>query len=133
TVNKVWYDADNQDGLRTDEVIIKLLADGEETGKTVTLSPENNWQDIFTDLDEYQDGQPIVYTVEEESIDGYVAEVSGNVDEGYIVQNTHKPELIDISGDKTWVDNDNQDSKRPEYITVHVMNGDKVVQTAKVT
>src|SRR5699024_3363409 len=69
TVNKVWYDADNQDGLRTDEVIIKLLADGEETGKTVTLSPENNWQDIFTDLDEYQDGQPIVYTVEEESID----------------------------------------------------------------
>ena len=133
TVNKVWYDADNQDGLRTDEVIIKLLADGEETGKTVTLSPENNWQDIFTDLDEYQDGQPIVYTVEEESIDGYVAEVSGNVDEGYIVQNTHKPELIDISGAKTWVDNDNQDSKRPEYITVHVMNGDKVVQTAKVT
>lgn len=40
---------------------------------------------------------------------------------------------ITISGKKTWKDNDNQDGKRPQSITVYLKNGDNVVGSAIVT
>ena len=39
--SKTWNDADNQDGKRPESITVSLLADGKETGKTVTLSVEN--------------------------------------------------------------------------------------------
>ena len=48
------------------QVTVKLLANGKETGRTVTLSLRNNFQDVFRGLpytDEH--GNVIVYTVEE--------------------------------------------------------------------
>src|SRR5699024_5594128 len=43
-VVKAWEDANNQDGIRPDSVTVKLLADGEETGKEEVLNGTNNWQ-----------------------------------------------------------------------------------------
>ena len=48
------------------QVTVKLLADGVDTGRTVTLNLKNNWNDVFAGLP-YTDenGRVIVYTIEE--------------------------------------------------------------------
>ena len=66
TVTKEWDDDNNSLNKRPDSVTVKLLKDGEETGKTLTLY-KDNWTGSFTDVP--ADG---VYTVSEEPVDGYM-------------------------------------------------------------
>lgn len=40
---------------------------------------------------------------------------------------------VTVSGEKTWVDYNNQENTRPESITVEVLNGSEVVDTIEVT
>ncbi|MCY7082333.1 Spy0128 family protein, partial [Streptococcus oralis] len=51
SVKKAWDDKDNQDGKRPASVTVKLLADGQDTGKTLELTEANGWAGSFTDLD----------------------------------------------------------------------------------
>ncbi len=124
-VTKAWVDENNQDGKRPESVTIKLLADDVDTGKTVTLSADNNWTDTFTELDIFKSGevgQRVVYTVEEVAVDGYdEPEIKGDAETGYIVTNCHTPETVDVSGSKTWDDANNQDGKRPASITINLL------------
>jgi LPXTG-motif cell wall-anchored protein len=91
-VTKAWKDNNNQDGKRPDAITIKLLADGEDTGKTLVLTATNNWTDTFTDLDEYKAGQKIVYTIEEVAVgNGYTSAVTGNAETGFTVTNSYTP------------------------------------------
>ena len=133
TVTKTWNDAGNQDGLRTGEITVKLLADGKDTGKTLTLSKENRWMGIFTDLDEYKDGQKIVYTVEEVSVKGYDSVITGDASTGFVITNSHTPEEISLSGSKTWDDAENQDGKRPDSITIRLYANGEQVKVVTVT
>lgn len=133
TVTKAWNDAGNQDGLRPAEITVKLLADGKDTGKTLTLSKENRWMGIFTDLDEYKDGQKIVYTVEEVSVKGYDSVITGDASTGFVITNSHTPEEIDLSGSKTWDDAENQDGKRPDSITIRLYANGEQVKVVTVT
>ena len=74
TVNKVWDDEDNRDGIRPDSVVIELLKNGNSLNpqQTVTLSEENGWSDGFYDLPINENGEEIVYTVRElTQIEGY--------------------------------------------------------------
>ena len=68
TVQKAWDYGDLTPGKLHEQaqVTIKLLADGRDTGRTVTLTLKNNWTDSFRGLP-YTDenGNVIVYTVEE--------------------------------------------------------------------
>ena len=122
TVEKVWADGDNQDGLRPGSVEVELLANGERTGIKVTLSAINDWCHSFTGLDKYADGKVIEYTVEElTKVEGY--EVSYKLDETtglYEVINTHTPATIAVPVNKVWVDNNNQDGLRPGSIEVEL-------------
>ena len=135
-VVKAWDDNNNQDGKRPQEVVVKLYADNVDTGKTVVLNSDNKWQASFTGLDEYKAGTKIVYTVAEAQVaDGYTADVEES-NGGYTIINSHIPEKIkEISGSKTWVDNDNEDRKRPESITIRLfadgIEKDSVVVTAE--
>ena len=70
-VTKEWNDQDNQDGKRAKQVIVHLYADGKDTGKTLTLSDDNQWISSFDDLNQYKDGKEIVYTVQEDEVKGY--------------------------------------------------------------
>lgn len=133
TVTKAWNDAGNQDGLRPAEITVKLLADGKDTGKTLTLSKENRWMGIFTDLDEYKDGQKIAYTVEEVSVKGYDSVITGDASTGFVITNSHTPEEIDLSGSKTWDDAENQDGKRPDSITIRLYANGEQVKVVTVT
>ena len=133
TVTKAWSDADNQDGLRPGEITVKLLADGKDTGKTLTLSKENRWMGIFTDLDEYAGGKKVVYTIEEISVKGYDSVITGDASTGFVITNSHTPAEIELSGSKTWDDADNQDGKRPESITIRLYANGEQVEVANIT
>ena len=134
TVTKVWKDAENQDGKRPQSITVSLLADGKATGKTVTLSADNNWTETVTDLDEKANGKEIAYTWTEENLpEGY--ELTGNTTDGKVttLTNEYAPETTSISGSKTWNDNDDQDGKRPESITVNLLAGETVIASQTVT
>ena len=100
-VTKLWEDNDDQDGLRPESVTVSLLADGLPTGQTLTLTAEEGWTGILTDLDEMADGHVIGYSIEETNVPGYISEVTGN-NTGYILTNRHEPELLTVDGRKEW-------------------------------
>ena len=135
TVVKYWNDNNNQDNIRPASVTVQLLADGEETNKTVELNAGNNWQASFTGLDEYKAGKKIGYTVDELTvIPGYSTEVTGNAKDGFVITNSHTPEKIEkIAGSKTWVDNDNEDGMRPKSITINLLADGVKVASQVVT
>lgn len=133
TVTKIWNDAENQDGKRPESITVSLLADGKETGKTVTLSVENNWKQTISDLPEKADGKAIEYTWTEETLpEGY--ELTDNSKNGTVttLTNTYAPETTSISGTKTWDDADNQDGKRPESIIVNLLANGEIVASQTV-
>ena len=127
-VNKEWVDNDDQDGYRPEEVIINLLANGTKV-QSEKLSQGNNWTYTFEELDVYQAGGEITYTITEDSVPEYTTEIEGNKTDGFVVTNTHTTEETTVSVEKVWDDNNDQDGKRPASITVNLMNEDKVVAT----
>src|SRR5699024_354864 len=121
TVNKVWDDADNQDGLRPTSVTVQLMADGEALGDAVELNAENAWAHSWTNLPVNASGTAIEYTVEETEVPvGY--EATQEVVEGVnVITNTHTPAVTDIPVSKVWDDANNQDGLRPESITANLL------------
>ena len=117
TGQKSWNDNDDQDGMRPASITVELLANGKATGKTSTTSAAQNWTYSFTGVDRYQDGKEIAYSVKEvDTPAGYTSQVAG-----LNITNSHQPETIDVSGTKTWNDNNDQDKIRPTTITVHLL------------
>ena len=113
--NKTWNDADNQDGIRPDSITINLLANGKVVD-TITVTAKNNWSFTFEDLDKYESGKEIVYSISEEAVDGYTATY-----DRFNVTNTHKPSKTEVSVNKVWNDADNQDGKRPASVTIKLL------------
>ena len=114
-------------GPKANSVTVHLLADGVDTGKTLTLDEAGNWTGTFSSLDKYKaDGTEIVYTVKEDDIANYTVAITGDATTGFTITNTNT-EKVSVSGTKTWNDNNNQDGKRPASITVNLLkNGTKV-------
>ncbi len=126
-VKKVWNDAENQDGKRPGSVTVKLLADGQDTGKTLELNKDNNWSGSFTDLDVNKAGKAIVYSVVEVTVTGYTSVVTGDAASGFTITNSYSPETVDVKATKNWDDANNQDGKRPTKITINLLaDGQKV-------
>ncbi len=128
TVNKVWNDSDNQDGIRPEEVTLKLKADGQEYTVKVVKSTDGKWNYTFTDLPKYSNGQEIVYTIEEVNIaKGYTVSYS---DDTLSIVNTHVPEVTEVNVSKVWDDADDNDGKRPGSVTVDLLaDGVKINET----
>jgi hypothetical protein len=123
---KTWNDNDDQDGIRPDSITVNLLADGTEVAEQKATA-ENGWKYSFDNLAKNKNGQPIVYTVTEDAVEGYSAESTG-----YDIVNSHTPDVTAVSGAKTWDDSDNQDGKRPEKITVRLLADGTEVNSAEV-
>ncbi|MBU5595497.1 Cna B-type domain-containing protein [Amphibacillus sp. MSJ-3] len=124
---KIWDDADDQDGIRPDSITVNLLANGQEIDKQVVTADED-WAYAFEDLPKFEAGEEIDYTVEEEAVEGY--EVTYD---GYDIINSYTPEVLDIEGSKTWDDADNQDGKRPESIIIRLLADGEEVNFVEVT
>ena len=120
-VTKKWI------GPKAGPVTVHLLADGTDTGKTLTLDETGNWTGTFDNLRKCKaDGTEIVYTVKEDDVTNYTGAVTGDAASGFTITNTNT-EKTSISGTKTWDDSNNQDGKRPSSITVNLLkNGTKV-------
>ncbi|NMA18345.1 MAG: Cna B-type domain-containing protein, partial [Clostridiaceae bacterium] len=119
---KTWDDADNQDGLRPTSITINLY---KKVGtadpvfvKSQEVTPNVNgvWTWTFANLAKYEGGKEIVYTITEDTVEGYSSKV-----DGYNVTNSYTPETVDISGSKTWSDSNDQDGVRPDSITIRLL------------
>ncbi len=95
SVSKVWDDKDNYDEIRPNSVTIILYANGDKVA-SVELSESNGWAYTWTKLDKKEAGVDIEYSVEEKEIEGYVAEITGNMKDGFVVTNTHYGEGGDV-------------------------------------
>ena len=113
---KTWDDANNQDGKRPTQITVNLLKNGTKfKSVTVKADPTGNWKYEFTNLDKYENGQEIKYTVEEEKVEGYETKV-----EGYNIKNSYTPEKTELKVTKTWDDENDKDKIRPASITVRL-------------
>ncbi len=150
TVEKVWDDAQNQDGIRPSNVEVVLngsdgssykatldgTADSVPTGSAATGYESAAWKATFINLPvKTSAGEDIAYTASETTTsvitgtDGpgtYAFAVTGSQENGFTVTNTHTPELTEATVKKVWDDADNQDGIRPETLTVTLSNGDSV-------
>lgn len=131
-VKKVWKDENNQDGKRPTSVTVKLLADGQDTGKTLELTEASGWAGSFKDLDADKGGTPIKYTVVEVTVAGYTSEITGDAASGFTITNSYSPETVDVKATKNWDDANNQDGKRPTKITINLLADGKKVDSKEI-
>jgi len=123
-VRKVWDDADNQDGIRPNEVEFKVMS-GDEVVHTGKLSESNDWTAEVAGLNTVDE-----YTVTElTEVEGY-SQVDYDMSDEYettedgkrkyicTITNKHVPETTTVNATVTWDDADNQDGKRPGAVTV---------------
>ena len=129
TVVKVWDDANDQDGMRPDELVVEL-----SNGTQVTLNVANSWTATVENLPAYANGALINYTWSEVNVpEGYSltsTSVNGTVT---TLTNSHVPGVNTISGSKTWVDNNNQDHQRPDSITIYLLQNGTQIASQTVT
>ena len=126
---KTWDDGNNQDGIRPAQITVDLLADGKKAdSRTVTAGSDGRWTYTFSGLDKYDGDKEIAYTVSEEAVAGYTAEYNG-----MNIVNRHIPETRDISGVKTWADQNDAEGKRPNSITVRLLADGAEAASKQVT
>ena len=131
--SKTWNDNNNQDGVRPESITVELLKTVNET----TTSMGENYKQVLTgneldyswsDLPVYEAGERITYTVKEVGEEnGKIAGKNGKEykveydSNGMNITNSYEPEKAEVSGRKTWNDNNNQDGIRPDSITVELL------------
>ena len=119
TVTKEWNDKNNQDGIRPDEIEVRLLKNGEDF-KTLKLKKSENWTITVENLPKYDNGNLIKYSVEESRIDGYNSpETAGDVATGFVITNSRDTAVVkEFAIEKVWKDGNNIDQIRPGKISV---------------
>ena len=118
SVTKVWLDDNNNDGLRPNNVTIVLYANGDLIVDTTTLSGANKWTYTFENLPKYDNGQEIIYTVDEVNItDAYTKEISGGSN-NFTITNKHVSETTSVNVTKVWIDEDNKHNLRPTDVVI---------------
>ncbi|MEK4741195.1 Cna B-type domain-containing protein [Bacillus sp. FSL R9-9481] len=116
---KMWNDNNNKFGKRPESITVQLLQNGTEfKTEIVKADKEGNWNFSFKDLPKYDgQGTEFQYTVSEVKVDGYETKVDGTT-----ITNTYKnTETTELSGKKVWEDYNNKFGKRPESITVQLL------------
>lgn len=100
----------------------------------INLNQANNWSYQWNDLDKMAAGNEIQYTVKEvNEVSGYVVSSTEESLNTIVLTNKHTPEVINLNGQKTWQDQNNQDRVRPAEITINLLANGEVIQTKKVT
>ena len=124
SVQKIWDDNNNQDGVRPESIEVTLAGNGNNI-ETVELSEANNWTYTWKELVKHSNKTDIKYTVEEAELDGYVATIETDVDSSSgdvttVITNTHEIEKVDVKAIKIWDDANNYDNYRPDSINVQL-------------
>ena len=143
TGKKIWNDNNNQDGMRPASITIELLQDGKpmKPAKKAVVSEKTNWEWSFEYLPKSytqlaDDGYnqvtiDHVYSIHEVKVPEYETQIQQNGND-YTVTNTHEVKTVNLSGTKTWVDNNNAHGLRPQSITIWLTaNGIEVENSRK--
>ena len=129
TVQKLWVDGDDRDGLRPDELIV-TLKNGDRDVAVVRLNAQNGWMATVTGLPRYEAGREIAYRWVEDLPGGYLltdTDVKGTVT---TLTNTHDPEMTEVTVRKVWNDAGDRDGIRPLTLSVRLSNGMSVTLSA---
>jgi len=123
SLDKVWSDENNRDGIRPESVNFDLLANEEKVASVQLPKTDDeghvSWAHTFTGL-AYLDenGEQIKYSLKENPVpEGYTVALVKK-DYNYRFTNKHTPERVTISGSKLWVGD--SDGTRPDKITVRL-------------
>ncbi len=120
---KAWKDDNSKD--RPKMIKVNLLQNG-VVADTQEVTADSNWKYSFTDLEKYdEEGKAYEYAVKEQGVPGYQSEV-----DGFDITNT-RSEKTSVTVTKGWKDDNSKD--RPDHITVHLLQNNKVIDTVKVT
>ena len=118
-VTKVWV------GPEATSAKVTLYADGVEKD-SVTLNAANNWVHVFANLDKYNNGTEIVYTLTEEPIANYDSAITGDVATGFTVTNTNT-EKVAVDVTKNWV------GPATDSVTIKLLADGAEVESAVIT
>lgn len=103
SLNVVWKDNDNEKGFRPNKQEVKLLANGKDISAPITIPPEenpvvlndsNSWQHGYSDLDIFNGGKKIDYTVKSEDLDDYITDYVFKK-EGTVLYSSQKGKIED--------------------------------------
>ena len=83
-----WDDGDNKDKLRPGAVTIRLYANGTEIRNQKVIT-NNDMSFLFDQVQKYQKGKEIVYTITEDEISGYTTTIKELSDHEFEVNNKH--------------------------------------------
>ena len=137
SVTKEWKDAGNKYNLRPNSIKVYL---NKEVGgvktlkyKEIDLKDGNNWQYTWSNLPKYEyinkSYQEVKYSVEEEQVSNYDTQITGSAIDGFTITNAYTIPTTTKQVQKQWVDNNNNDGKRPDNITLTLYsNGEPVTQ-----
>jgi len=128
SVSQIWAgDEEWKDQTRPDSVHVQLVATVKDKDPVivddVALSEENKWEHswpVLKDKDEF--GNPITYSVKENSVPGYSSSIQDKNETSAIIKNTLQTE--DVTVNKIWEDQENRYGLRPDSITVHLYQSD---------
>lgn len=129
-------DEGNYYKTRPESITVQLYANGklvEDATPTWKKTRKNTWTYTFADLPSVnENGGTINYTVKELPVANYETTINGTT-----ITNTLIPkesgEFTELSGVKTWDDNDNASGKRPTSIKVHLLRNGVEVASCTVT
>ena len=133
TIEKLWVDDDDRDGIRPESITINLLADGEKIdSKTVTEAEE--WSCKFEGLTKYKKGKLVTYSITEDVVENYTSSITDITDTttSVTITNTHDPARTEISGKKIWEEDQNYLDRRPDMVTVNIYADGVYLDTIKV-
>ena len=134
-ITKIWNDNNDQDGKRPEKITVNVFGTDKTTpviSNAEISVPTSGTTYTFTGLPKYDEqGNIITYTVTENEVKEYttllIAEdstVTSGI--GYIITNKHTPEVVEISVEKEWADNNNEYGIRQGTVNVSVIaDGDE--------
>ena len=123
-VRKLWDDADDQDGVRPEQITVILYADQKPVAEKVLTEKDKDdtigepWSYTFRDLDKYANKTEITYSVKEfmdVELNLYYEQVgtpAQNEDGVWEITNRHEPEKVTVEITKVWDDGDDRDGLR---------------------
>lgn len=137
SVEKIWNDANNQDGYRPTSITVNVMrGDVKVAEHTLTAGEDGIWdvdelKHTFTGLPKYDEQMnEIQYTVSENDVPMYTPAVEEQDDGRFTITNTHVPELTSMSVIKVWDDENNKYGVRPSSIKVQLKaNGNDIGDT----
>ncbi len=89
-------------GKAENSVTVNLLSNGSKIDE-VKLNEANNWEYTFSNLPKNKNGQEIVYTVTENSIENYKTAITKTSKNNFTVTNTYVSPKTNVTATKKWV------------------------------